>query len=450
MLGRCNIADFECTYHFDGEKLYLVPIDLECLGKLYRKIDNTEIKCVELLNGINSKSSNFAYFTKVMLLISGISCDIEYYFTFYSRENVSKMVLTSNELTSYVNPAERYYFLKKNDEEYKNVDFLYDTEGINEFKFIFESKSVEGRIVIGDMLKRGIASDLMLHAKLELSFIPVNNMTFFVDLCKVVKKSLQFAVYSKDINMDVVELFSETGRRRKLCGYLHFVNDKKSFKFEWIKRCSHYYFMHKYLGELFTEIARDKKLFIKHLPDESQQYLDRSVMRCVNVFSAFENEYNKLPNETRLCDTSNIEDLREKIVKMLENVEAVAEDEQYFLSELISKTSQLGKQYGMNKKIERAYKLNQESLEYTFKMYGIDEKKLKKIIRELTGMRNRIVHNNYDLEIENPLYIAIIEWITYAMFLKRIGMSATEIESSIGIVFQCNILGEKRMGEKNS
>lgn len=438
MLGKCKIQGIECTYHFNEDKIYLVPIDLDKLSELFRKINTNKLKRIELFKTYNADYCDIIYFSKVTLAISGIICEIDFYFEMYSNHEISGLRITSHELTSFVNPAEHYYLKKRTSNEFQTVDFLYDSEKIKEFTFKINSEVVFGAIHIGELLQRGIVSELKLHTKLHISFEPRKDNLFFVKICEIVKKSLQFATYSRDIAFDTVELFYEIDGQRSICGKLYIPNQHFTDEYRRIRIHSNYEYLNKYLGNLFTEVAKDSKLFVKHLPEGNQKYLNCNVIRFVNVFSAFENEYNKLPERDRLCDTSNIDSIRNELIRKMEGIKTSDNDERFFINQVIDRTKQLGKQYGMRKKIENLYLLNERSLSSSFELFSISKDDFKKKIKRLVDLRNKIVHDNYDLEIDGQIDIAIIEWITYAMFLRRIGVSEKDVEFCIAKIFECN------------
>lgn len=101
--------------------------------------------------------------------MGGVSLEVEMYFEFYSNVDIKSMVITSDAINFYINPAEYFYEYKKSG-GYTELELLYKSEGIHDFVFTFKGIQIESKFVIGDILQRGIASDLKLNSKIRIKF----------------------------------------------------------------------------------------------------------------------------------------------------------------------------------------------------------------------------------------------------------------------------------------
>ena len=435
MIGRCTIKETECMYHISDNKFYIAPIETTEAGKLYRKVDNNELKCVELQKPYSSNSCDLIYFSKVSFTLTGIVCYIEYFFELYSKSSLTGIRIISDQLTAFVNPAEHYYIQRHEENKFQRTDLLYGSDEIQEFEFNYKSKLIQGKIISGDILSRGIASDLKLNTRLDLRFTAFENLLDLVDLCKIIRKTFQYIIYNQDVYFKSVEVFSEDKGKLSICGRINFAADNLHKNAKASALNSTYIYIKKYLGATFNEVANDNQLFTKHLP-KSRDTSETNVIQFMNIFSAFENEYKKLPDEDRLVDTSKIEDKRIEILGKINEIRVYNEDEIMFQNMVIQNVKRAGKEYGIRKKFFNAYSLNKESLESAFNMFGISDSVFKEKVKEIVEIRHKIVHNNYDGKIENHFDISIIEWITYAMFLKRVGVKNKNIELSLGRIFK--------------
>ncbi|GAA6426873.1 hypothetical protein [Dielma fastidiosa] len=72
----------------------------------------------------------------------------------------------------------RYFFDRKRSGNNDVVDVIYNNELAESWEIIFEEKSVSITLSFGDILCWGIASDLMLHPKLTVSFEQTSDITY--------------------------------------------------------------------------------------------------------------------------------------------------------------------------------------------------------------------------------------------------------------------------------
>lgn len=442
-LGSCAFKGIQCKYHITDNKVYLIPVNENEISILYQQLYKNDMDFIELPKSYTEGKSDFLYFSQINTILGGITLDIDMYFEFYSNSKVKGVVITSDAINFYVNPAEFFYDFKKND-SFIEPELLYKSEGIHEFIFEFEEKKINSKIVIGGILQRGIASDLKLNSKLELSFIPTNDREFIIRLQNAVKKCLKFALYKDEIVFNRIELIGNT-EKRSLCGSLILNENKDDISYKVISLKSNYYWLKDHLGEFFELVANDKNLYTSHLKNTDSQYLNSNEIRFANIFAAFETEYAKLPKDIRFNDTSTIEPLREQLLDHISKfpINRNNTDDKVFLDQLISKTKELGKMYGSRKKILTAIGYVQDCIKSSLEMFHIDEEKINHYAKHIPEIRNKIVHNNYEGDIGDQLGVSLLEWITYVMLLKRVGIPSKKIEYILGRVFNSNFLEHK-------
>ncbi|MEG8977332.1 hypothetical protein U8Y98_11525 [Priestia megaterium] len=441
LLGSCEINDIKCKYHFNGNKFFLIPIEEKEIRKLTQILYRDEIKYIELPSSHDKEICDYVYFSGYSHLTDGFSLDVDKYFEYYSNDEVKSIVITSDALNFYVNPAEYFYDLKV-EGNYKELDLLYQSKDIYEFNFNFEGVNIISKFMIGDILYRGIASDMKLNSKLELSFDPTNDREFIIRLQNAVKKCFKFAIYNDEIEFNNIELISNSKKRSK-CGRIILRQHKGNVNYKLISFKSNYYYLKDYLGSFFELIANDNNLYSAHLKNTSTEYFNSTEKRLTNIFAAFETEYKKLPEKVRACDTTSVEPFRQQVLSTLSGIQTNNHEEKQFLNDLISRTKGLGKEYGARKKILNAISHVEDCISSSLKTYQIDEKARNKLSQEICKLRNKIVHNNYEGVIDDQRGINLMEWITYAMLLKRVGIPSDKIEYILGRVFQSNLLGFK-------
>ncbi len=435
-LGNCTIQNIHCKYHFTGNKLYLIPVDNNEISTLYHYLLINNINFIEIPSSYSTDKYDYIYFSEVHFNFGGVSLDVDMYFELYSNTEIKSIVITSDAINFYVNPAEYFYDLKQLEESYIEPELLYKSKGIHEFLFNFEGIKINSRLVIGDILQRGIASDLKLNTKLELNFNPTNDREFIIRLQNAVKKCIKFAMYNDEIIFNRIELIGNS-EKRTICGsiFLNQHNENVGKRFSSLE--SNFYWLKDYLGEFFEVVANDSNLFSAHLKNSYNQ-LNSNEIRFANIFAAFETEYMKLPKQIRFHDTTSIEPFRKRLIDTISEVPVGNEEEKVFIEQLISKTKELGKMYGSRKKILIAIEYIKDCILSSLEARKIDEKQIKYFSKHIPDIRNKIVHNNYEGDIGDQLGISLMEWITYAMLLKRVGIPSKKIEYILGRVFKSN------------
>ncbi|MGE6260710.1 hypothetical protein ACQKCU_23005 [Heyndrickxia sporothermodurans] len=443
-LGSCTIKGIQCKYHITGNNLYLIPVNENEISVLYQHFYKNDMDFIELPMSFNEGLSDFIYFSQYHTILGGVSLDVEMYYEFYSNIKIKGVVITSDALNYYVNPAEFFYDLKK-DDGFIEPELLYNSEGIHDFTFEFEGERINSKIVIGHILQRGIASDLKLNSKLELSFSPTNDREFIYRLQNAVKKCLKFALYKDEIAFNRIELIGNS-EKRSICGSIILNDNKNDIRNMGVNHKSNYYWLKDHLEDFFQVVVNDNNLYSAHLKNTHNQYINSNEIRFANIFAAFETEYTKLPKEIRFNDTTSIEPLREKLLEHILKfpVNKNNKDEKVFLDQLISKTKELGKMNGSRKKILIAIEYVQDCIKSSLETLHIDKEKINNYAKRIPEIRNKIVHNNYEGDIGDKIGVSLLEWVTYAMLLKRVGIPSKKVEYILGRVFNSNFEEHKK------
>lgn len=441
-LGQCEVLGYNCKYHYENFRLSIIPNEDEVLGYLYQNIQDILLKNNFVIRA-DSKISNGSYdlfiCSRVRLSYKGegLYLDVIYHFDYYVTSNIDTIAFYSDALTNFVE-IPSYYFRRHQDG--KNLlsttdDLLYHDDQINEFSFNYEDKKIMGHVYIGNVLRDGIASDLKLKSRLELTFDPLDNNDYIIRLCEGVNKVLQFLCYEKEISFNRIELIGTHGNNRSILGTLYTPNKKSSYRYH-IKSSS-YLLLEEQLGVFFQGNLSDHNLYTKHLPKNNEIYTP-DVIRFLNIFSAFENEFSKLPKNVRKKDDSKNDSIRKSIINKLNGMidMDLSEEDVKFIQLSIAKIRELGKSYGERQKLSTSLDLFYDSLKSSFKHWGLKKDDIINLTNTLCDLRNKIVHNNFDGEIEEHstrIYITILERLTYAMLLSRYGI--VNIDEIISVTF---------------
>ena len=77
-----------------------------------------------------------------------------------------------------------------------------------------------------------------------------------------------------------------------------------------------------------------------------------------------------------------------------------------------------------------------------YEINGIEGFKYSEIADRIQNQRNNYAHGNIDKDIDTNvvLDIIILEWVNYAMILKKLGYSDEEVIQLINIIFNKNMI----------
>lgn len=438
IFGYMNICEIPCTYTMNDYKLFIIPKNEQDLSVLWREVRRLGINRVEEIPTVEQKK--IFYVKNATFGFNGtLNFDVEFMADVIKGHKLNQIIITCDDLDSFVKPSSIYYMRKNKNSDELNTDLLYKKDIIKNFKFSAFEKEINGQIIIGEILRHGIASDLKLHSKLILSFEETEDYSFIYYLCCVVKKFLQIVLYTKDISLSCIELTGKTETHPfSYIGNIHIKSEKinnmnrmKSIEFLIIQDS---------IDKYFQTIVNDDELYIKHLPT-SQEYYSKDILRFLNTYSAFENEYKKLPKEKRKRDSSHLKEIRKCVINELDKIHTKNEYDDIFIKQAKERISQIGTQYGERDRIINAFEMFKRHLDDSIEMFFIkNEFDIKNISNTLSKTRDSIVHNNLDRELTfNELkYINFLEWLTYSMLLERIGLNENLIKIVLGAVFNCN------------
>jgi hypothetical protein len=415
-------------------KLFLIPDDSKLVGEFYRKLRNELEKSksiiIKTVLPYEGNGYNVFWATSVFLELGsgGVSLGVGYCFEFYCEEKVNEMVFYSEDFTNYIEIPSHYFtrhtegapLLTSTD------DLLYQCDKINEFSFTFEEINIVANIEVGGILMRGIGSDLKLKSFLRLSFDEQNDLEFIIKLCDGIHKVLRFLCYKKNIVIEKMELVNSNPKRSNI-GQLFVNYSSDDHQLAYYPKHSPYPYLKDQLHTFFNAVLSDNHLYSKHLPGNNEYFMGYDVIRLLNIFSAFENEYNKLPKTIRSKDVSHLLHIRDTVINKINESynEAVLPTDREFVDSAIQRVQQIGTTYGEVQKIVNAYNFCADDLVQSLEFWGIDKGSANMVAKRLCDLRDRIVHNNYDESINEhqiSVDISFLEKLTYTMMLRRFGI----------------------------
>jgi len=437
-LNYIKFQDIDCVYYRKENSMIVIPKDEKESFNFLDVIKNKNF-IIEFTSTIYKKT--YAYVKNVSFTGDrAIRFNILYYAFLIQSETINEIQLTGDEIDMIFNPAT--YFFPKADNFKKNpVDLIYGKHIGEEYNIKYKGENISIVLSYGDILERGIASDLKLHAKLSVLFEETNNIEKVHELITIVMKFIQLVSHQLEINLKPTAILGEIDGRRQKLGTYH----NESYQLKRINAFSviQYDYFKPYISQLLQFVADNENINLNFYPKDINESYFYDIERFLAIFAAFENECKEIPElyEKKVDDSPLLikEDLL-KVIKKLGDNDQISEDDRNFLYQAKSRISQLGTQFGQRKKIVNAYKQNIHILEESMNFIFPKGFKIGKVASDLAELRNKIVHSNFYtvFDREERDIIRFLEILTYVMLFKRIGIEDKGIDILIGVVFGCN------------
>lgn len=429
--------DIECNYVQDGNLLIVIPKNDHDIKELNKNILKKNL-LLEYQEFIYKKSYLFVKEVKHRTDKS-IGLDIKYKANLLSNDVFDSFIIQGDEIDVFFSPID-YYFNSKKKSQYVASDLLYNKDLIDTFEFTYCKKNIYIDLYFGDILSKGVSSDLRLHPKLEVRFESTNDIEFIYKIYDIIKKFLRFVCYKSELNLMPIDIYRNDGQKSRVGSlYEEEYTVKHYSKTSDIK----YTNFKPHINKILQLISDDTNLYLRHLPRCENELFHYDVHRYLACFAAFEYECNSNSEVFNQIEDEQIENIRTDILYRINNIDkkSLSGPEKVFLNQAKDRISQLGTQFGQVKKITNAY-YKMKSTFYNTPYLFFGTKNVKDIAKDLTILRAKIAHDNYceeltDDQIEN---IRFLEILAYSMLLKRAGIDDNGIALIIGSIFKCNYL----------
>ena len=257
--GYLEYHGVESIYFLEESVLYLVPKDSDDVTKLRKYFYDEDF----LVSFGNDFFTNIAHVKESSYDDGRIKLNIDYLFDRCICDTFSEIQITGEALDIFFNPA--HYFYRKNKDERKTVDYIYHSEVADRWEVEFCGKTIAISLLFGDILGRGVASDLMLHPKLKVEFENTDDVTYVFSVYQVILRFLKIIRYDVKcgkLHVDLVGVKDGTiSHNGYLCDYTG-VQEQITYigyNIEYMK-------LKPYIGKLLQFAAKNEDYSFKHFP----------------------------------------------------------------------------------------------------------------------------------------------------------------------------------------
>ena len=356
------------------------------------------------------------------------------------------MEMTGPAIDDFFSPSTYFYYkYRKGDKNFG--DIVYNNEVADKWIIEYKDSKITITLYYGSVLRRGIASDLMLHPRLKIEFEETEDYDFIFCIYNAIKRLLKFILYKSECGKYDIELFGMIDDKFSSIGRLFDCELTNATYDKQIGRIC-YSDYKEYVQVILQFIFDDPSICLKHLPKYGVRDWERDDIELLytQLFTAFENECQKQKKKYNSADDSRIKSIKSRLINIIDelstnNESDYEDDEKQFIENSRQRILQLGTQFGQKAKIVNAYSILSSSIEellpdilYRHKEYRsvtkLSEKQINDIAKKLTEMRGTIVHGGEHsaLSLEDCQLINLFEVIIYAQMLDRAGISPADIK----------------------
>lgn len=452
--GYVTFDGVKCVFIVNESEIRLIPTDKDDIRKLSKHFDDQKF----LFQFSDLVDQNcIAYIDRVQTNMGdSISLFPLYVLQLLNDSSISSMEITGQAIDEVFHPA-GYYYLKAVNGAKNDVDLIRELENADKWTISVDNNVVEICLQYGGILRHGIASDMMLHPQLVVSFTPTTDVYFIFKVYSIIMRFLQITQYNRNFGACKVKL--RGGEPEYNSGYLfdwRNIGKTRSFYNQ-----VEYRYLKPYIGKLLQFSAENIGVSYEFLPDATYRWnrTDYTPSLLVSLFSAFESEY---VASVSIYETEPYEDLtpiKEKIIQRIQDCfsDELSETERKFIDQAKNSVKNTGNKVGQTKKIKNVLQVLNPALMSSAKHLFIREKmgtengfssdNVNKIAKKVVALRGRVSHEYTLLEFDDiqTEYVRFLEIIVYCMMLKRAGIDDDGIELIIGIVFNCNSVRTEKM-----
>lgn len=435
--GYLVFENIECIYTQFEDYFLVIPKNAEDIKKMFML---THKKNFIL------KYEHFLY-ENAFAFIEEIQSNTNYTFKFITKYVVNlngdyainEFELIGDEIDAFFSPITYYFYQKKAGENLK-IDLLYGKDKIDCFDFLYNNKNVSVMLSYGEMFTRGIASDLILHPKLLISFESTKDSNILYGIYKILVKFLQISRYQRNYNFKPIELYGTVNNVKQHIGFMY---EKPYANTNYSKFSDAEYINFKpYINQLLQVIASDENFSVKHLPCSRYDLFEFDMHRYFSVYKAFETEYAKSRKEYFISNEKPIKKIKKEILQYLNEIkkdDMKDQKEIKFINKACDRINQLDTEIGFKNKIISAHDKLSNIIESSEK-FMFNKFDLNKSVNSLVDNRGKLAHlNSFDKFTDDEIRdIRFLEVLTYIMFLRRAQIDDNGIEKIVGAVLICN------------
>lgn len=449
---RLTLWNVECTYTETQDGLLVSPVN----SKDYIKLLASQMVSKEPFSlSYGSRSQHHAFISHTIAEGEmGVRLVASHIFRNVYLDSFDQMYITGEIIDDYFSPSS-YFYERATKNESMPSDLLYNHIVADEWSITFKNKPLLIRLQYGDILADGIASDLVLHPKLVISFEQTVDFDCVLQIFNFVIRFFQFIHYAQYIGNIKASLSTTIDAGRCENGFL-LLPDKGHQKYDKVYHGLNYTNSKPYIHPLLQFFANHSSLYTRYIPEYRKNNPGESYtqLEFLNIFYAFEAECHANESVYEMSDNTHILHIQQNLLTLIDEIpqNEMNADEKKFLSDAKSRLIDLGTRYGLKSKVINAFHVLENcinsSIEKIFslpnftKCSPLSPEDIAKFAKFVVSKRSSLAHGNptKPFTASDMQYIHLLEIMVYCQILRRAELPDAAIERIIGAVFWCNTI----------
>ena len=470
-IGNLSYRGIEFTFVFDGDELRLIPpkdkyLEIKFEWYMIKTSENCYIPGKQLLmeepflSGLNTENNHYIIFiteqNSPVVNENGILyVEVSSYLIFKGEvKGINRLCFYSPEIDK-IYDSHKAINIIFDDPLNQNGKFSINSEFPNQIttkKQVFYVDDKKVQVHFGINRKINFTSGeppLVLNSYMYFDFDTTNDYYFILRLWHIAKDFISFLCYRQDVFLPIVDIYTQCEWKQisyYKSGTLNILKENGVTDIESLEkgRFIKYEYIAGNESKILSDIAIDE-LYSRHIPKSYYEKIHLNEARFIMITAAVEWEFRKnYPDGIKKkCETieaeKNVSDTINKLIK-----ESVGSEERKLYKRLNKFLDNIFKFPSLETKINQVCKDYSDIIDiFGQYLYNLNNKTLNynKMSKRVSEQRNNFSHGNLDKEfITDSLEdIIFLEYIVYAMQLKRFGISDENIKKAINELFHINL-----------
>lgn len=365
-----------------------------------------------------------------------VAYQVNYYFVYHKEylniDKIQGFSISGREIDYFYEPARVFSMYRNKNGSFPQIEVEHNEKKASKYTY----KDTEITVVLDANATFHTKSEIPVTAKsyMDFCFSKPRDLEYLLEVFFHCKKFFYYVCKRTNIQLDDINVYGIRGEKKSVEGIVKICScgDDAETNEKAAKNVIKYEFLNEKMGNLFQSVA-DENMYFEHLCPSAEARNSYKMDRVILNFVAFEREYSNLYN-LEIERSEEYMQVRDEIIATLEVLKKNhSGKKKKYVNEFLRSFSKAEIKYGdrMNKALRDCEDVLLPFLQYTYSNYTSDT--IDEVCERMNKLRNDVVHGNMRLEVE-PIHLrdfATLENLLYAMRLKNLGVSKTNIQKAI-------------------
>lgn len=355
--------------------------------------------------------------------------------------------IQADELNYFYPESKAFLF----NEELDTIFINTSEETTERFSFDFKEDHIKAQLGVITNVHLGTATPLSASTSLNLKFSEKNELSFAEDLTLLIRRFLMFVTFRRNINCTklLLKRRTEADNPNVVSVGKFFVNFHENLVIETDKKVKQqiidYPLIKDHLSSLLMNLANEK-VYMSHLPETMKAARLITPARYIMVTAGFEWEFSRSLEDklTHNIDTKYRKEIQEISDFFEQKIQETTSKSKRFYKQMKKRAlGGVGQAHTLEQRLTFAFEEFDEVLngfiKNIFFYNGVEfDSNYSELAERIAKRRNAVGHGNIEQTAHrwHGIDMLILEWLSYAMLLRSIGMDEHKIKVSINELFR--------------